>query len=273
MQNNENIQNKRSSIIYGNCQVLSPDGILMFRCLEKRAKWYLKRNLAKTINDNPLIVQLTFQPKGPGVKEENLKSERHNRCVACGEEDLNELTKHHIVPYEYRKNFPDERKQHNSLFVVPICKKCHTQYEQHYATPLKKKIAKEYGVKKSVSQDVFFIRGAINTLLKHYDSSIHIPSKKQLKLKEKAFVLLIEKGMIEKIEQLDDLAYLKVTLDNIYEECDKYVDNHGKFIVECWKDRLNEFEIMWVNHFITSMNPKYTPEYLIEYIKTENLSP
>ena len=52
--------------IYGNCQVLSPGGILMFRCDEKKAKWYLNRNLGEILSESPLIVKLKFEPRGLG---------------------------------------------------------------------------------------------------------------------------------------------------------------------------------------------------------------
>ena len=48
--------------IYGNCQVLSPEGHLMFRCESKKANWYLKRDLADIITDEPLVIKLKFQP-------------------------------------------------------------------------------------------------------------------------------------------------------------------------------------------------------------------
>lgn len=41
--------------IYGNCQVLSPEGHLMFRCESKKANWYLKRDLAQIVNLDPIL--------------------------------------------------------------------------------------------------------------------------------------------------------------------------------------------------------------------------
>jgi hypothetical protein len=271
MQINEKDNNIRSSVIYGNCQVFSPEGRLMFRCLEKRAKWYLERKLAIIVSENPFVIQLTFQPKGQGVIDDKQKAERYNKCVVCGNEQLNMLTKHHIIPYEYRKNFPDEKKQHNSLFVVPICKKCHVTYEQHHASILKRKLAKECGTRKNASHDILPIKKTVNTLLKSHDKSINIPAKKLEKLKEKAFKLLLAKNMIENIEQLDNPIYLKEVLDNMYKEYDKRTDNYGKIIVESWKDKLGDFELMWVEDFVGSMKPKYIPDYLIAYRESQSL--
>jgi hypothetical protein len=264
MQINEKDKNIRSAVIYGNCQVLSPEGKLMFRCLEKRAKWYLERDLAIIISETPFVIQLTFQPKGQGVLDDNQKAERYNICVVCGADQLDLLTKHHIIPYEYRKHFPNEKKQHNSLFVVPICKKCHIKYEQHYASILKRKLAKECGIRKNVKQDVSLMK-TVNTLLRAYDKNINIPVHKFENLKEKAFKLLLAKNVAEKFEQLDNPTYLKEILDNIYKEHDAHSDGYGKIIVECWKDKLDNFALMWVENFIESMKPKHTPQYLIDY--------
>lgn len=51
---------------YENCQVMNPEGRLMFRTHNRKGIWYLDRNLAKKLSDDPLIIQLTFAPKGIG---------------------------------------------------------------------------------------------------------------------------------------------------------------------------------------------------------------
>ena len=91
---------KRTTKLYGNCKVYSPDNQLMFRCLEKKIKWYLDRGLAELIEESPLSIRLKFEPKGKGERIDKLKVERNNICVVCGVTDLSILTKHHIVPYQ-----------------------------------------------------------------------------------------------------------------------------------------------------------------------------
>jgi len=74
--------------IYGNWQVQSPDGILMFRCDEKKANWYLNRNLGEVIKTSPLIVKLKFKPRGLGNHNKSFGlSEMGNKCVTCGDEE------------------------------------------------------------------------------------------------------------------------------------------------------------------------------------------
>ena len=75
------MKSKRNNIIYGNCRVLSPKGDLMFLSTKKRADWYLTRNLAKLVENDPPTIQLTFQPNGEGMKDDlyisNEGSEKH----------------------------------------------------------------------------------------------------------------------------------------------------------------------------------------------------
>ena len=68
--------------IYGNCKVLSPDGILMFRCDDKKANWYIKRDLCEVTEDEPLTIKLKFEPKGLGFHEKDFGlSNMQNKCV------------------------------------------------------------------------------------------------------------------------------------------------------------------------------------------------
>lgn len=131
-------------MIYGNCCVFSPDNLLMFRCEEKRINWYLERNLAEKISENPLSIKLNFQPNGLGnrVKGYGLL-EMSNKCVNCGNNE--ELSRHHVVPICYRKHFPEKFKSRYFHDVLAMCKPCHYEYEAK-AQKLKKEIAREYDV-------------------------------------------------------------------------------------------------------------------------------
>jgi len=50
-----------------NWKVYHPSGRHMFTCGEKKAKWYLDRNLAKSIGKKKIA--LTFSPKGNGFED------------------------------------------------------------------------------------------------------------------------------------------------------------------------------------------------------------
>jgi len=230
----------------------------MFRCLEKRAIWYLDRNLANIVDDDPLTIRLTFEPNGRGQKEECMKSVRENRCVVCGDDNLEVLTKHHLIPYEYRRYFPDKLKSHNSSYVVPICVKCHEDYEHNYALHLKNAIAKEYDAPKNgKTQERHQAEKHIVALLKHRHN---MPLNRVEHLQDLLVEAMGDAGIqIERGEMDDD------TLENyleFFQSNDETVDNrHGKLVVDQCRD-LGVFSKKWVDHFIQSMNPQFMPDFL-----------
>jgi hypothetical protein len=253
---------KRKQLIYGNCQVLSPNGELMFRCLEKKAYWYLNRNLAEIISNDPLTIKLKFTPKGKGEKNEYLKEIRENKCSVCGNEELEKLTRHHLIPHEYRKHFPKELKSHNSSLVVPICTTCHEIYENTHAIKFKKELMNLYVEKISYKNPPEFkyytkIKGAINALLKHKNK---IPYEKTIEM-EKEIMDFANKHNISLNDNIseNDLNNIQNLLEKIGRP--KVKNNYSKIIVEKCGD-LKDFSIQWVKHFIQFMQPKFLPEYL-----------
>jgi hypothetical protein len=253
---------ERRTPIYGNCQVFSPEGELMFRCLEKRAKWYLDRNLAVVITDNPLSIKLTFKPKGKGESHELLKMERKNKCVVCGTEDLNVLTKHHLIPFVYRQHFPDNRKKHSSCFVVPICRDCHFKYENEFATQLKSAMAQAYSAPFNGTFDIERSKavGIINCLIQFGEQ---IPEDRKTFLREKLRQNMIDLGLYngEDLSQKESLTHLKTKLES--ESKDQANNSHGKIVVDRVRD-FDEFERMWTKHFIDNMQPKFMPDYFVK---------
>ncbi len=101
-----------------NWKVYHPSGRHMFTCGEKKANWYLDRNLAKLIGKKKIT--LTFSPKGNGFEdnEEFGRSIREARCVVSGIEDG--LQRHHIVPYCYRTYFPERFKSTKLLVFLML---------------------------------------------------------------------------------------------------------------------------------------------------------
>lgn len=132
--------------LYNNCKVYCPEGDLLFRTGPRKIQWYLSRNLGEPINfdenNNPIDIKLNFVPKGKGnVGDYYHMSHKENQCVICG--DFNNLSRHHVVPRCYRTYFPESLKEHNSHDVLPLCLKCHSDYEVS-ASNLKKKLAEIY---------------------------------------------------------------------------------------------------------------------------------
>ena len=250
--------NIRNSPVYENCEVYSPDNKLMFRCLRSRCEWYLKRGLAVALSADPFSIKLTFQPKGEGEKKDLLKVERKNICVVCGDSDIRNLTRHHIIPYEYRKYFPSEQKAHNSLYVVPLCEKCHSEYETEYAIPLKKEFAEKYNASFYNARDVKFNKEfrLLWALLIHNRGEHLIPHEKISFIKREISYLL--KPYV-KDKDLDSIHEVEAIIDKVKQ--DSLKKPHGQIVVEEFGDT-DLFQKKWARHFIENMKPKYLPEYL-----------
>jgi len=117
------VENSKKKL-YDNCKALGPNGQHMFYCSRSKANSYIKKELGRIISEDPYIFQLLFEPKGKGNPD---YGPRENKCVRCNTEE--NLTRHHIVPYSFRREFLPEFKDHRSEEVVPMCRKCHDLYE------------------------------------------------------------------------------------------------------------------------------------------------
>jgi 8-oxo-dGTP pyrophosphatase MutT (NUDIX family) len=127
-------------VLFENCKALSKDGAFMFYCSRKKANSYVKKGLASIISEEPLVFQLNFDTEGKGRPYEEHRIKR-NECVKCGK--TYELSKHHIVPFMYRKKFELEHKDNRHEDIVPLCRSCHDLYERD-ATLLKNFIRSRY---------------------------------------------------------------------------------------------------------------------------------
>lgn len=240
--------------IYGNCQVLSPEGILMFRCDTKKANWYLNRvdssgyPLGEKISDDPLTVKLNFKPKGLGNHNREFGlTMMDNKCVSCGSEEY--LTRHHVVPYCYRRYFPTNIKSHNFHDVLSLCVDCHERYERH-ADKLKDKISIDYDA--PINGETIFNKELIKyskiavTLLK--EDLTKIPNIRVRKLKKE----LKDRFGIKKltINKIKEIADIKITILS---------RTHGQIVIERIDD-IQSFIEMWRQHFITHNDCKHLPE-------------
>ncbi len=122
---------------YDNFKMYHPDGTLMCYCSEKKAKWYATRGLGVISNNK---VKLTFAPNGYGEPDIILEG-RKNFCIVSGNET--NLTKHHIIPTQYRKHFATIYKDKNSMDLAVLCRDTHNAYEI-YADEFKEQLYKDF---------------------------------------------------------------------------------------------------------------------------------
>ncbi|KAI8330939.1 hypothetical protein EDC96DRAFT_548853 [Choanephora cucurbitarum] len=135
---------KKSNIIYENWKVYSKHHKLMFRCNEKKAQWYIKKDLASLIPNESRAIKLNFEAKGSGhAHGDYMTEDRSNVCVACGGDQY--LTMHHVVPEMYRHWMPLVVKSKSSRDLLLLCKHCHDNYEQK-ATAFKKQGVKRFNI-------------------------------------------------------------------------------------------------------------------------------
>ncbi|KAL9145069.1 hypothetical protein ABFS82_13G015000 [Erythranthe guttata] len=133
------------SPVYHNCKIYANDGRLLCYCDRRKLEWYVNRNLAKPVEDDPLSIVLLFEPKGRPEDEDNefyIQSKK-NICVGCGEGK--HYLRYRIIPSCYRMHFPEHLKSHRSHDIVLVCVDCH-ETAHAAAEKYKRQIAAEFGI-------------------------------------------------------------------------------------------------------------------------------
>lgn len=232
--------------LYGNCQVISPDGHLMFRCDNKKANWYISRELAYIVNKTPLTIKLKFEPRGLGNHNKTFGlSLMSNKCVNCGTEDY--LSRHHVVPHCYRKHFPLNMKSHNFHDVLSLCIPCHTLYERK-ADMLKLSLANEYNapingiIDLSTKGEIKAIKNC-NTLLKDING---IPDERIKEIKKELCEYLGRDFTYEDLISISKSKY-------------KLLKTHGEIVVSKISN-IQDFIKIWRKHFIDNNECLFLPE-------------
>lgn len=258
-----------------NWKVYHPNGRHMFTCGEKKANWYLDRNLAEVIGE--FEIQFTFDPSGYGFEEDELfgRSARENKCVVTGVE--NGLQRHHIVPYCYRSFFPEEFKSKNHHDVVLINHKQHSDYERE-ATKFKDEIAEMFGVKtigeynseythklRGINMDYVIAYSTIHSIFAAYNKLSRENIIEKLRVVSEYTEIPLEMLMNFNLVQLYKLKeYFYEIKHNNVEEFKRLYRNeydHGYHVVKLLDtdEKMEEFIKLWRQHFLDIMNPKYMP--------------
>ena len=241
------------SSAYGNIEVYCPDGKLMFIANEKKMNFYIKNGLVENIGDKKY--KLLFEPKGLGYADRNqyMLIRRENKCVACGNEDLEDLTRHHVVPSRFRRHLPLHIKSNDFRYVVFLCNDCHNYYGYHeddendaLAAELGTKTLKEYD--KLIILEKRKIGGIAYAILYNQD---RIPEERIEELK----VSFKEKSGMEPTEE-----NLNKTFKRRYEP--NSPENDFGAIIVSKISNIYDFQIRWLKHFVEIMEPGFLPEDL-----------
>ncbi len=253
-----------------NWKVYHPNGKHMFTTSKKKADWYLKKDAAVIIGE--YSIQLTYTPKGEGFADDEIfgLTARVNQCVVCG--TTSNLTRHHVVPYHYRKFMPLDYKSRNHHDVLLVCRDHHEEYEE-LAKPYKKELAKYYNVQTIEELNSKYIEEVVNRLRRKFKLSKlfktllnqfnDLPIRncesicEEIRLMCGVDVLNMDLDSIEKIS-----SKLNKSINKQKEEVNNVDDYfHGNLIVKQFKTHADfEFFIKnWRKHFIATMNPKFLP--------------
>lgn len=238
--------------LYSNCVIFGPDGTMLCRCGERRMKWYLDKDLADKITDDPPAIRLRFKPAGYGdAGDPYMLADKENRCVVCGV--IENLTRHHVVPYCYRIHFPEDAKSHSSYDVLPVCVSCHERYEEE-ARNLRKRILEElkiseFGENDGIKIDMDAVRAirAANALIRH---KAFIPEDKVVELRNRIKLVLEKEDLTDEDIEATARMEWKIVPDNYSCASKKVIDSQAD---------LDEFAKRWRCHFLAIMNPKFMP--------------
>jgi len=250
----------RKTPVYGNIQVIHPNGSLMFCANDKKARWYLSRGLAVVIRDYPPAIQLTFEPKGPGrAGDHQSLIYKQNICVVCGSEDVDSINRHHIVPYCYRRHFPVSIKERNDYDVVAICFDCHSIYEQ-LATKLKRQIAKDYKAPLDIAPTEEMLgrwqaSKAAHTLRLYREV---IPNDRILYLEKRIRQYLGKSdGDYLTDDEINKMADIGLKTGAVSKE---FLHGHQVAqVVLSSETSIHAFFLLWRQHFIQTVSPKFMP--------------
>lgn len=236
-----------SKVGYDNCTMLSPDGDLLSYTTNKKGNWYLKKNLAEKVGENPLVIKLLFTPdlSYKLVDFSYFRQVLPSICVVCGCKE--NLTKHHCIPSCYRQYFPYEYKAHNYHDVLLLCLSCHKSYELH-AEDFKKQLRDQHQISlKNPNEKYKRIIYTAQLLLQSLSGKMVLPEHRFQKLaklitdhlnREPTFTDLVDISNI----QLPEINY-----------------NPSKAVVD--KVDITTFIKEWRKHFVDIMQPKFLPPF------------
>ena len=259
-----------------NWKVYNPDGRHMFTCGEKKATWYLERDLAIQIGLDE--IQFTFDPRGNGFEDNEVfgRNIREPICVVGGHREG--LQRHHIVPYCYRTYFPVRYKSKNHHDVVLINHIHHSDYEVE-ATKFKDEIAKIYGVKtigelnieytgvlRDIGKKNGILLNMLHSIFRSYGKASPEITIDKLKFVSAETGIPYETMVTYNYVQLYKL-YLLIKEVHTHETdefkaANRMMYDHGDHVAQKLdsEEKIEEFVKLWRNHFIDTMHPEFMPD-------------
>lgn len=247
----------RKKPLYTNAKLQSPDGQMLSLVDTKHADWYVKKGLAEYISHDPVVVRLNFEPKGrpEGAAGEYYLIPKSNHCVVCGSSES--YLKKWIVPHEYRKEFPEVMRDHQSHDVLLLCVSCHQRsnlkdikLRQELAQMCNAPIGTEEDIKIRVDPELRRVKSAGKALL----SGHIIPDNRQKQLRK----ILCDYYGVDEVTKEIMMKGANLESGILNEE---YVP-HARKVVEHFiqgQGGILALEVKWRKHFLETMKPRHMP--------------
>ncbi|XP_055604403.1 exonuclease 3'-5' domain-containing protein 2-like [Uranotaenia lowii] len=250
----------RAKPLYDNCMMQAPDGEVLSTCDRKKAEWYVRKELAEIVPDQPnYTIRLKFEPKGRSVGDvgQYYQMAKENRCVVCGEK--NSFIRKNVVPRDYRKHFPLVMKEHNSHDVLLLCAPCHrtsNMSDDNMRLKLAAICSAPYTSKENPKEVRVESMKDLRKIAKALLFGTQIPEERRRSLE----------GRMRKLLPLG--TEITENLLNIYANISTCVPNgdyfsQGQKVADYYRIQpggLSELERMWREHFLRTMKPKFLPE-------------
>ncbi len=236
--------------LYSNCCIKTPAGIIIGRCSQRKLDWYIKKNLGKLIDDKTL--ELNYEPKLKRAINEYDTTYKENICCVCGEHEEEELVKHHVIPQEFKKWFPSEKKVHRNQDVLVMCLDCNEDcYKQ--ITEFKNELMNRYNV--VYDKDLARIQVQVKKL-----KGSKIPQI----AKDKIFAEVLTYLKKETVTDQDIIDMIETKECYNFTDCKTPVEHIVKRIVS--EGKIDEFINEWRTNFVNKMKPEHLPIGWIETV-------
>jgi hypothetical protein len=245
--------------MYDNIEMYGPQGELLCTISQKKAGWYVRKQLAEWKNDDDhTAIQLLFAPKGKsGQTNVYTTSHKKNICVSCGE--AKHHMRHYVVPYCYRTLLPEKYKSHTPHDIVIMCPDCHLTCEQ--ATQIRQKgleqaVRKDAETAMSVIPDrlLYHVKSCASALLRNRDK---IPPAKR----EEYETLIKKHHALEDCDELTTTLLQATTEIETHMPNPKYIPGPQLVVEQLESDdaMIDAFIRDWRSHFIEVVQPRFLP--------------
>ncbi|KAJ8735085.1 hypothetical protein PYW08_014335 [Mythimna loreyi] len=246
----------RAKPLYNNGYLEAPDGELLCRCDNKKALWFVYKELGDVVNEDPFTVRLRFEPAGRAVGDVGryYQLEKENKCVVCG--STNSYIRKNVVPREYRKMFPEIMKEHASHDVVLLCAECH-QLSNMRDHAMRARLADMCGapLEKYQRGNNEFAGKKMKAVARALLYQSHkLPDARRKELEQVLLQHFPDQHEITE-EFLGKVVQTKLALEDSEQE------SHGVKVVEYFfkNGGLLRLEELWREHFLNSMEPRHMP--------------